>query len=359
MTEKEALISLSAFVPFGPARINLLISFFGSASAAWKANPATLSKLGLGEIKLSSFLAHRKSFDLNSYLRTLKKNSIEVVTGEDKNYPRELKEISGAPILLYFKGKIKMLGPGVAIVGARKMTSYGKEVAWKFAGELARFDITIISGLARGVDTAAHEAALSVKGRTVAVLACGLDMVYPPENTRLAQDIIKNGGAIISEYPLGYPALKINFAARNRIISGLAKVVVVVEGTQKSGTLLTASAAAEQGRTLFAVPGQITSPNSQAPLFLLKNGAKMAIAPADILEELGMEIKVDREMLEKVMPSGIEEESLLKILELEPTHLDNIVRISSLDAGKVSARLTIMELKGMVKNLGGGIYKKV
>ena len=318
-----------------------------------------LRKLGLGEEKLTGFLAHRKSFDLTKYQKSLKKNSIGVVSIWERNYPRVLKEIDSAPILLYFKGRMDNMEPGVAIVGARKMTSYGREVAWKFAGELATFGITIISGLARGVDTAAHEAALSVKGNTVAVLGCGLDRLYPPENTGLAERIVKNGGTLISEYPLNYPALKLNFAARNRIISGLSKAVVVVEGTQKSGTLLTASAAAEQGRTVFAVPGQITSPNTAAPIFLLKNGAKLATSSNDILEELGLEVRVDTRRMNSILPSGEEEENLLKILELEPKYLDDIVRISSLDAGSVSARLTIMELKGLVKNLGGGVYKKI
>ena len=359
MTEKEALIAIAAFNPFGPARINLLISFFGSAKNVWRADFKRINEIGLGKDKLEGFTAHRENFDLVSYLKTLKKLNIEVITKEEKNYPRDLSGIDSAPILLYVKGKIVNSEPRVAIVGSRKMTSYGKEVTERLAGELAAFGVTIVSGLARGVDTAAHLAALDKGGKTIAVLGCGLDCVYPPENTRLADRIVRSGGALVSEYPLTYPAFPLNFAARNRIISGLSRAVVVIEGREKSGTLLTASHAAQQGRSVFAVPGQITSPNSAAPLFLLKNGAKIATSAYDVLEELGIEVKVDRERMEKILPASSEEEKLLEILDLEPVHLDEIARISSLDAGTVSARLTIMELKGLVKNLGEGIYKKI
>jgi DNA processing protein len=289
VTEKEALISFSTFVPLGPARVSLLISFFGSASKAWRANAVTLRKIGLREEKITGFLAHREKFDPSSYLKALQENNIKAVVKSDKSYPTNLNEIEGAPLVLYFKGDISRLVSAVAIVGAREMSPYGKEVAQKFARELSNVGITIVSGLARGIDTAAHEAAILANGRTVAVLGCGLDRVYPPENLGLAAKIIKAGGALISEYPLGYPVLKMNFPARNRIISGIAKAVIVVEGSQKSGTLLTASAAAEQGRSVLAVPGQITSPNSAAPLFLLKNGAKIAISSDDVLEELELD----------------------------------------------------------------------
>jgi len=358
MTEKEALIAISTFIPFGPARINLLISYFGSASKVWMAHSKELINLGLGENKTTMFLTHRQRFDLNQYLVRLEENKIEVVTQDESTYPKSLNEIDSKPILLYFKGHIENLDPAVAIVGARKMTSYGKEVAMKFARDLASLGVTIVSGLARGIDTYAHMGALSAHGRTVAVLGCGLDVVYPRENSRLAGDIIKESGALVSEYPLGFPSFKANFAVRNRIISGLARGVVVVEGTRRSGALHTASAAAEQGRTVFAVPGQISSPNSQAPFFLLKNGAKLAISSEDILDELGMEIKVDRQLMESVLPTSSEEEKILEILELEPKYLDDIVRISSLGVSNISARLTIMELKGLVKNMGRGLYKK-
>ncbi|MCX6705406.1 MAG: DNA-processing protein DprA, partial [Candidatus Woesebacteria bacterium] len=243
-------------------------------------------------------------------------------------------------------------------VGTRKVTSYGREVTQKFSSELASFGITIISGLAYGVDTVAHKACLSVHGKTVAVLGNGLDTIYPFENTALALEIIKAGGAIISEYPLGYPALPVNFAIRNRIVSGLSDAVIVIEGAEKSGTLLTASHAAEQGKTVFAVPGQITSPLSAAPLFLLKNGAKIATETKDILDELDMQVKVDKEKIKNIVPDSPQEEKILEILENEALHLDELVRISGGKTPEISARLTIMEMKGMVRNMGKGIYRK-
>jgi DNA processing protein len=359
MTEREYLLLVTSFIPFGPARIKLLLSYFGNAKKIWKAESKELIQLGLGEERTSQFFEYRIKINKKEYFNRLKKHSINFLTINDADYPENLKELKNSPYVLYIKGKLKPSDSNsVAVVGSRKMTSYGKEITQKFSSELASLGITIVSGLARGIDTVSHQSALFVGGRTIAVLGCGLDMVYPPENFRLAKDIEKNG-ALISEYPLGYPAKPINFASRNRIISGLSKVVLVVEGATKSGTLLTASHAAEQGREVFAVPGQITSPLSGAPLFLLKNGARIATEVNDILEEMDLEVKVDKEKIEKIMPTTNEEEKILSILENESLHLDELARISSLEVGALSARLTIMELKGLIKNLGQGIYKKV
>ena len=222
------------------------------------------------------------------------------------------------------------------------MTSYGREVTELFASELASVGVTIVSGLARGIDTVAHKVALSVEGRTLAILACGLDQMYPLENSQLAKSIISSGGAVISEYPLKYPAFRTNFASRNRIISGFSKAILVVEGAKRSGTLLTASAAAEQGRAVFAIPGQITSPMSAAPHFLIRSGVKVAFSAQDILNDLDMQLKVDRNALESVLPKGSHEIKLLETIELEPKHLNQLARILSLDVSDVSARLKIM-----------------
>jgi DNA processing protein len=205
---------------------------------------------------------------------------------QDKNYPENLRTLPGneRPQLLYISGKIlKKDEKAVAIVGSRRMTDYGKRTAARFARELAKNKVTIISGLARGIDTVAHKAALSAGGRTIAVLGCGLDIIYPPENTTLAARVKKNG-ALISEFPLGTKPLGKNFLTRNRIISGLSLVVLVVEGARRSGTLSTASWAANQGREVFAIPGPIDSPLSAAPLFLIENGAQIAQNPKEILD---------------------------------------------------------------------------
>lgn len=359
MTESEYLTAISAFTYFGPARIKLLTAYFKSAKKVWESQPTDLLNIGLKEEKVKQFIHFKKNFDICSYFEKLKKHKVGIVTYLDKNFPGNLKELEDAPIILYFKGTLKGLNTNsVAIVGTRKMTSYGREVTEKFSGELASFGVTIISGLARGVDTTAHKSCLSCGGITIAVLGNGLDIVYPSENTHLAEEIVDKGGAVISEFPLGYPPIPVNFAIRNRIISGLSDCVLVVEGTEKSGTLLTASHAAEQGKTVFAVPGQITSPLSKAPLFLLKNGARIATESKDILDELDVSVKVDREKMQKVIPDNPDEEKIVEVLKNEPLYLDELVRITGSKTSEISARLTIMEMKGLVKNLGRGMYKK-
>jgi DNA processing protein len=360
MLESEYLTAIYAFNYFGPARVKLLLSYFKSPKKIWKSTKEELIETGLSVKKVSEFSEFRKSFDIENYFLRLQKLNIKVVTILDKTFPKNLKGLDGAPLVLYYKGSIECLKTNcVAIVGTRKMTAYGREITQKFSSELANFGITIISGLAYGVDTAAHKGCLSVGGKTAAVLGNGLDTIYPQENTALAAEIVKTGGVIISEFPLGYPSLPVNFAIRNRIVSGLSDAVIVIEGAEKSGTLLTAAHAAEQGKTVFAIPGQITSPLSFAPLFLLKNGAKIATETKDILDELDMQVKVDKEKIQKIIPDTPEEEKLLVILENEPLHLDELVRISGCTTAEISARLTIMEMKGMVKNIGNGIYRKI
>ena len=296
MTESKYLTAICAFTYFGPARVRLLYSYFETAKRIWESSPGSLIDIGLPEKKVGDFVSFRKSFDIESYFEKLSKLNIKVTTFLDKDFPDALRDLNNAPVILYYKGSLKGLKTdSVAIVGARKMTSYGREVTEKFSRELTGFGITVISGLARGVDTTAHKACLSAAGLTVAVLGNGLDSVYPPENKDLAEEIVRNGGAVISEYPPGYPALPSNFALRNRIISGLSGCVLVIEGAEKSGTLLTASHAAQQGKTVLAVPGQINSPLSGAPLYLLRNGAKLATEARDVLEELDINFSVGRE----------------------------------------------------------------
>ncbi|EKE13212.1 MAG: hypothetical protein ACD_13C00052G0001 [uncultured bacterium] len=294
MTESEYLTAICAFTYFGPARVRLLTSYFKSPKKVWESTLRELAEVGLPEKKTIEFLNFRKNFNIESYFERLTKLNIKVTTFLDNKFPEIFKILDGAPVVLYYRGSLNGLKTNsVAIVGTRRMTSYGKEVTEKFSSELSSFGVTIISGLARGVDTTAHKASLLAGGITIAVLGNGLDSVYPPENKTLAEEIIQKGGAVISEYPLGYPVLPANFAIRNRIVSGLATCVLVIEGAEKSGTLLTASHAAEQGKTVFAVPGPITSPLSKAPFYLLKNGARMATETRDILDELDMEVRAN------------------------------------------------------------------
>lgn len=359
MKEKEYLTAIYAYNYFGPARVKLLISYFKSAKKIWNATVRDLTETGLSKEKVFQFDTYRKNFDIEDYFKKLLRLNINVVTFVDKDYPENLNGLEGAPLVLYYKGALKRTDKNsVAIVGSRKMTSYGREVAEKFSSELASFGVTIISGLARGIDTSAHKGALRGGGRTIAVLGNGLDTIYPPENIKLAEEIVKSGGMIMSEYPLGYPALPVNFAIRNRIVSGMSSAVIVIEGAEKSGTLLTAAHAAEQGKTVFAVPGQIFSPLSFAPHYLLKNGARIAVSSKDVMEELNMQISVDTEKVEKVMPGDKSEAKLIELLANEPLHLDELVRMTGGKVSEMSARLTIMEMKGMVRNLGQGMFKK-
>ena len=289
MNEKQFLICLSTVVPLGPVRFSLLKTYFGSAERLWQASYSDLRKTGLSERLTSGLIKHRNRFNPEAYLARLKQDKITVLTQKDYQYPANLLDLEDAPTVLYVKGKIKKGdSKAIAVVGSRKMTVYGQAVTSQFCTDLVKGGVTIVSGLARGVDTVAHLSALKSGGRTLAVLGSGLDRIYPPENSSLA-DRICQSGAVISEYPLGYPPRPENFIARNRLISGLSKGILVVEGAKQSGTLVTASHAAGQGRSVFAVPGSIFSTLSEAPFFLIKSGAKMVSTARDILEELNFD----------------------------------------------------------------------
>jgi len=288
MTEKEYLVGLYAFTFFGPKRLNLLISFFGSAKNIWKVSKNELINIGLSGKMVSKFFFHKKNFDFKNYFQKLKKLSIGVVSYREEKYPKNLLGLEDAPTILYIKGKILETDiKSIAVVGARKNTLYGETITKAFTKELVNNGFTIVSGLARGIDTLAHKTTLEEKGRTIAVLGCGLDQVYPPENSFLADLIIKNG-AVISEYPLGYQIKASNFVNRNRIISGISKATLVIEGTEKSGTLLTASQAAVQGKTVYAVPGDIRSFLSAAPHFLIREGATLVRSARDIINDFNV-----------------------------------------------------------------------
>lgn len=359
MTEKEYLIALSTFTQFGPVRLKLLLSYFQKPSCVWQAKPADLKEIGLGDKTTDKFILHRDGFDISKYIKRLSALSIKTLTIFENDYPANLKEISDAPYVLYIKGKLKKSDSNsVAIVGTRMMTSYGRDVTQKFATELANFGITVVSGLALGVDGTAQRSALDAGGRTIAVLASGLDIISPYTNKALALEFIKKNGAIVSEYPLGHVPFKSDFAVRNRLISGLSKAVLVIEGRIKSGTFYTVNAAANQGRPVFAVPGPITSPASEGPNYLIQNGAKLISSTKEIMEELHLQTIVDTEAVQKLMPGDANEAKIIEILNLEEAHLDELVRMTGSNIGELSARLTVMEMKGLVRNIGGNIYRK-
>lgn len=358
--DKKYLVALYSFSYFGPARTKLLLQYFGSAKEAWNASKNQLLEIGLKEEAVNRFVKHREKFDFENYFKKLEKLNINFATLGEKNYPQNLVEIDDAPLVLYYKGELKKSDNlAVAIVGTRKLTSYGREATQIFARGLATYGITVVSGLAFGVDAIAHKEVVEAGGRGIAVLASGLDIITPSSNTYLAKKLLETGGAIVSEYPLGHVPQKFDFPQRNRIISGLSKAVIVIEGARQSGTLLTAHHAADQGRTVFAVPGQITSPMSEAPHFLIANGAKIAFSVDDVVSDLGWELKTDRESISKVTPSDELESKIVGIFESGEIHIDEVARILGLKINEISAKLTVMQLKGLIKDLGGGIYKKI
>lgn len=284
-------IAFSVFPGIGPVRFALLRDYFGSAQAAWKADWEALRKIHLGDKLVGEFLAFRKTFRLHEYLAKLEALNVHVLTLDDPRYPKRLKEIPDAPFLLYIKAKPSKeklnLDRTIAVVGTRKITRYGQDVTRRIVEGLVSYGFTIVSGMAYGVDAVAHQAAIDSGGKTIAVLGCGIDIIAPPSNARLYRAMGEQGfGAVVSEMPLGLAPSKGLFTARNRIISGLSLGVVVTEGADDSGALITARNAAEQGREVFAVPGPITSPFSRGPAKLIKQGAKLVETVEDILDEL-------------------------------------------------------------------------
>lgn len=348
------LALLASFIPFGPARITLLAKYFGGAAAVWAASTAKLRETGLSAKLVAGFDSYRTRTDKRTFFADLAKAKITFTTVGSDTYPANLVGLDGAPTVLFVRGHLSPNdAQAIAIVGTRKLTSYGREVTQLFASELAGYGVTIVSGLAFGVDVIAHESALAVGGRCIAVLGSGIDDITPRTNAWLGAKIIKSGGAIVSEFPPGTAVQKAFFPHRNRIISGLSKAVLVVEGAQASGTLHTARHASVQGKEVFAVPGQITSPMSAAPHYLIKHGAKFAFSPADLVEELDMQLKVDKAAVEQILPSNKQEGNIASALKQEPLHLDELARILGLPVAQVSTTLTVMELKGMVKQAGG------
>lgn len=283
--------------------------------------------------------------------------AIRRITQRNKEYPKLLKEIYKPPAL-YIRGEFKPSDEfSLAVVGTRRLTSYGQQVAPQIVYDLAKAGLTIVSGLAVGIDTLAHQAALEAKGRTIAVLGSGIDdkSIYPFCNKKLAQKIIQSG-ALISEFEPGTPPLAQHFPSRNRIISGLSLGVLVIEAGFRSGALITARCALDQDREVFAIPGSIFSEKSQGPNNLIKMGAKMVIEANDILEELNLSQTIEFIETKKIVPETVEEAKILKLLSHEPIHIDQLTKQVNLNVSQVNSAIIMMEMKGMIRNLGGMNY---
>lgn len=343
----------------GPVRFKKILGYFETAENAWKDGSAgDFIRAGLEEQLAQEIVLKRPQMDLEKELQKLTKENIGILTILDEDYPKLLKEIYDPPYIMYIRGALKPEDEfALAVVGTRKISPYGQQVASQISRDLAQAGLTIVSGLAHGVDTHAHLAAVQQQARTLAVVGSSLDWqsLFPPGNRRLAEQITKNG-ALLSEYPLGSFALKHHFPARNRIISGLSLGTLIVEAPEKSGALLTANHALSQNREVFAIPGSIYSANSLGPNNLIKMGAKLVSDSRDILDELNLKSLAQNIEMRQIVPDSAQEALILEILSAEPVPIDKIVEVSKLETAVVNSTLSLMEMKGKVKNLGGMQY---
>lgn len=336
----------------GPARLDRLIERCGSIEAAWRAGLSQMLGAGLDAKTSEALLKAQRTLDLDAELARVARAGVQILTREAPGYPKALAQIPAPPPLLYVKGRLDEVDEwSVAIVGTRSPTTYGREATRRLAGDLAGAGITIVSGLAIGVDTIAHSAALEQGGRTIAVLASGLDQVYPERNRQLAEQIIASG-AVVSEFPIGTRPVPQLFPVRNRIISGLALGTLVTEAGVQSGALITVRNALEQGRDVFAVPGPIFSPKSMGPNQLIRDGAGLVAEAQDILAALNLNTAAIQHEVQATFPTDPAEAALLELVSYEPQHVDELHRASGAPIGEVSALLALLELKGMVRQAG-------
>lgn len=353
------LHGLNLLPQFGPARLALLSKRFDNFKEAYEASAKQLAAAGIDAEIVQKFLELRDKINLADEAAKLAAEDIGIITFREANYPKLLLEIPKFPPIIYFKGLMDNNDElCVAVVGTRMITNYGRTVIPQLVDPLVDAGAVIVSGMAFGVDSAAHEIAVKKNRRTIAVLGGGLDekSLYPKHHALLAKNILDAGGALISEYPIGTPNFKQNFVARNRIISGLSVATLIIECDLESGTLITAKHALDQNRQVYAVPGPIYSPQSQGPNNLLKMGAKPVTLANDILEDLNLKTLPEQQTAQSTFGDTKEESALLKLLNHEPIIINELIKQSGLDASAVTSTLTFLEMKGRVKNLGGQQY---
>lgn len=376
MTSREAYIALNMVDGIGPVRVRALLDRFGEPAAILSAGRQDLMQVdGVGEEVARNVTGWREAFDLDGELARIEKAGVTVVTRDDAGYPKHLREIYDPPLVLYVRGELNDRDAfAMGVVGSRRTTIYGQEMSRKLSFQLARLGVTVVSGLARGIDTEAHRGALQAKGRTVAVIGCGIDGVYPPENKKLADEIVAKGGAVVTEFPFGVKPDKQNFPMRNRIIAGWSLGVVVVEANLKSGALITAKQAMEQGREVFAVPGRADSILSRGTNRLIKDGAKLTEDVEDILAEFQYLLPARADAEANEMRDGAAmvatsrggtkaalvltetEAQVMAHIGPEETAIDEIIRSSGLTSACVSATLLALEMKRLVRQLPGKLY---
>jgi DNA processing protein len=353
-------VALHRVYRLGGARFTLLQQAFPSMEDAWHASAGDLRVAGLDQVTIDGIVAIRGETTPEAEMERLYAAGVEAFPLPDPRYPERLREIPDAPPVLYLKGSWQPEDAwSVAVVGTRRHTTYGSEATMELVGGIAPHRVTVVSGLARGIDTIAHTAALDMGGRTVAVLANGLDELYPPENRGLAERIVEQG-ALVSDYSLGTKPQSNYFPRRNRILSGLALGTIVVEGDYQSGAMITARLAMEQNREVFAVPGSIFSAQSRGPLSLIRDGATPVTCAEDVLEALNLTQLGAQLDFSRAAPAANEDErAVLAALTREPRHVDEVVRESGLAASAVSGTLALLELKGLARNVGGMQYVRL
>jgi DNA processing protein len=367
-------LALALTPGLGPTRIKKLIEHYGTAERVFHASLTELEATGMRAVSAQS-LATGKSLELaQQECVKAAESGAKIISLSDPEYPARLKEIYDPPVVLFVKGSIEVLArPGIAMVGTRHPTPYGSGMAERLSTDLAARGLVIISGLARGIDTASHRGAVAAKGKTVAVLGTGIDVMYPKENTRLAEQIVALGGALISEFPTGtFPAPQ-NFPVRNRIISGMSAGVLVVEAAEYSGTRITSRCALEQNRDVYAVPGNVTNKNSWGPNTLIKQGAKLVATWEDVWEELPTDVQVALGAMQNESPApetaslfpdevtSPHEKRILRLLKAdESTHIDQLVELleNEMSSSEIFAALFELELNGKVKQLPGKNFVK-
>jgi DNA processing protein len=357
MTELAYWLAVNAARGVGTARVRQLLDAFGDLERAWRASPEAWRAAGLDRRAVEGLLAVRAAGGFEARVARLHAVSAHALTWDDDDYPACVRATPEAPPVLFVRGSLDAPGArALAVVGTRQATPYGGEVVRRLVGPIAAAGVTIVSGLARGIDGEAHRAALDAGGRTIAVLGHGVDQVYPPEHRRLAERIAARG-ALVSDYAIGTPPEGGNFPPRNRIISALAQAVLVVEATQQSGALITVAFALAQGRDVFAAPGPIFAAQSAGPNGLIQAGAKLVCTPEDILDELDPgRIPLPSPVQPELLPSDPVEAALLGALSREPMHVDDLARAVGLPIAAVSSALVVLELAGRVRGVGGMCY---
>ena len=364
MTRREAYIGLNLMSSMGPVRVRKLVQALGSPEAVFTATEAELLQVnGIGSEVARGILHQRENVDVGAEIELARQHGARLVTQEDADYPEPLKQIYDPPLALYVRGTlVKEDRHAIAVVGTRHATHYGQSVADKLSYQLARTGFTVVSGLARGIDTAAHRAALKGEGRTLAVLGSALDKLYPEENEELAGQIALHG-AVISEYTMGREPDRTTFPYRNRIVSGLSMGIIVVEAGVKSGAVITATEALEQGRTVFAVPGRVDQPSARGTHMLIKQGARLCEGIDDILQEFEMLIPPDQAEKVKSMPKRPDvpltqdEQVVVKALWKGGLDVDALARAAGLKSAQISALLLGLEMKRVVRILPGRVVE--